>query len=52
MNKDDNIFGKLVYAKRACQACLDNEACLVDMHGLCYWASMVDTLRKRIKEDM
>jgi hypothetical protein len=44
------LFKKLEYAKNAVKAMLENEKCCVDFHGLTYWASEVERLRKEIKE--
>lgn len=44
------LFEKLEKAKNAVQSCLDKDGVLVDMHGLSYWASEVERLRKEIKE--
>lgn len=41
---------KLEYAKKAVTSTLANESCLVDMHGLAYWAGVVENLRKEIKQ--
>lgn len=41
---------ELEEAKKNAQTCLDNGECLVDMCGLSYWASRVETLRKEIKK--
>lgn len=38
----------LEYAKNAVRSCLENHNCLVDMHGLTYWAERVESLRKEI----
>lgn len=43
------LFEKLEYAKKAVDATLKDADCLVDFHGLEYWASEVDRLRKEIK---
>ena len=40
----------LEYAKKAVMSCLEHDGVLVDMHGLVYWASVVDRLRKEIKD--
>lgn len=37
-------------AKRAVLSCLKEDGVLVDMHGLEYWAGVVERLRKEIKE--
>ena len=42
-------FKKLQYAKNAVMSCLE-DGVLVDMHGLVYWAEVVERLRKEIKE--
>lgn len=41
---------ELEYAKKAVMSCLENCNTLVDMHGLEYWAGVVEKLRKEIKE--
>ena len=41
---------KLEYAKKAVVSCLEKYGVLVDMHGLEYWAGVVEILRKEIKE--
>ena len=43
---------KLEYAKKAVISCLENYSCLVDMHGLVYWANEVERLRKEIIENL
>lgn len=43
------LFTKLEYAKQAVLACLEKDGCSVDMHGLSYWAGVVEQLRKEIK---
>lgn len=41
---------ELGYAKKAVMRCLEYDGVLVDMHGLEYWAGVVERLRKEIKE--
>lgn len=41
---------ELRYAKKAVMRCLEYDGVLVDMHGLEYWAGIVERLRKEIKE--
>lgn len=41
---------ELEYAKKAVMSCLEHYNVLVDMHGLEYWAGVVERLRKEIKE--
>lgn len=43
-------FEELEYAKKAVISCLEHDGILVDMHGLEYWAGIVERLRKEIKE--
>lgn len=43
------LVKELEYAKKAVQATLDKEGCLVDWHGIAYWASEVERLRKEVK---
>ena len=40
----------LAYAKEAVLSIIKDSNCLVDMHGLVYWAQRVEELRKLIKE--
>lgn len=46
------LFERLEYAKKAVRTMLDKDGCLVDMHGLTYWAGEVERLRKEIKEKL
>lgn len=48
----NEVINDLVYARHACEECLKNADTLVDMHGLAYWASRVEQLRKEIKEQL
>ena len=41
---------ELEYAKKAVLSCLEKHNVLVDMHGLEYWAGVVERLRNEIKE--
>ena len=41
---------ELEYSKRAVLTCLEHDGTLVDMHGLEYWAGVVERLRKEIKD--
>jgi hypothetical protein len=41
---------RLEYAKKAVISCLEKYGVLVDMHGLEYWAGVVEKLRAEIKE--
>ena len=43
---------ELEKAKENVKSCLDNENCLVDFHGLAYWAGRVETLRQEIKNSL
>lgn len=43
-------FKELEYAKKAVMSCLEHDGTLVNMHGLEYWAGVVEILRKEIKE--
>ena len=40
----------LAYAKEAVLSIIRDCNCLVDMHGLVYWAKRVEDLRNQIKE--
>ena len=40
----------LAYAKEAVLSIIRDCNCLVDMHGLVYWAQRVEKLREEIKE--
>ena len=46
----ENKFEELEKAKKAVISCLEKDGVLVDMHGLEYWAGVVERLRKEIKE--
>lgn len=50
--KINELVEKLEKAKRATQTCLYDADCLVDFHGLSYWATEVERLRKLIKENL
>lgn len=41
---------QLEYAKKAVLSCLEKDGVLVDMHSLEHWASVVERLRKEIKD--
>ena len=43
---------KLDYAKKAVLAIIENANTLVDMHGLAYWAGVVENLREEIKKSL
>jgi hypothetical protein len=43
------LVEKLQYAKQSTLWLLEHESGLVDFHGLTYWASEVERLRKEIK---
>lgn len=45
-----DLFEKLEYAKKAVKSTLESENCLVDFHGLSYWASEVERSRSEIKK--
>lgn len=44
------VATELEQAKDAVRFCLEHESGLVDMHGLSYWAGVVERRRKEIKE--
>ena len=44
------VATELEKAKDAVRFCLEHEHGLVDMHGLSYWAGVVERRRKEIKE--
>ena len=50
MEELKNKIEELGKAKRAVESCLEKESVLVDMHGLSYWAGVVERLRQEIKE--
>ena len=52
MRDEDNMFKELMQAKENVSKLLGNADMLVDMHGLAYWASKVERLRKEIKEQL
>ena len=43
---------ELEYAKKAVQSMLDEGDCSIDMHGIGYWASVVERLREEIKSSL
>jgi hypothetical protein len=43
------LVEKLQYAKQSVLWLIEHESGLVDFHGLTYWASEVERLRKEIK---
>ena len=45
-----NKFEELEKAKKAVISRLEKDGVWVDMHGLEYWAGVVERLRKEIKE--
>ena len=45
-----DVDTELEKAKDAVRFCLEHEYGLVDMHGLSYWAGVVERRRKEIKE--
>ena len=49
MNK---LIEKLKVAKENVNTLLNNSNALIDMHGLSYWASVVERLRNEIKEQL
>lgn len=46
----ESKFKELEEAKKAVISCLEKDGVLVNMHGLEYWAGVVERLRKEIKE--
>jgi hypothetical protein len=46
------MFEQLQKAKENVKWLLDHENGLVDMHGLAYWAQVVERLRREIKETL
>ena len=44
------VATELEKAKDSVRFCLEHESGLVDMHGLSYWADVVERRRKEIKE--
>ena len=45
-----DVVAELDKAKDAVRFCLEHESGLVDMHGLAYWAGVVERLRIEIKK--
>ena len=45
----DELMKNLQYAKDAVRWLLDHESGMVDMHGLSYWAGVVERTRIEIK---
>ena len=52
MNELQSKIKELEEAKKAVLFCLNNDGGLVDMHGLAYWAEVVERLRKEIKKQL
>lgn len=52
MNELQSKIKELEEAKEAVQFCLDTAGGLVDMHGLAYWAEVVERLREEIKKQL
>ena len=50
MKELKNKINELEKAKKAVISILNDCNCLVDMHGLSYWAERVEKLRNEIKE--
>ena len=48
----EELIKKLEYATNAVQSCLKSTNCNVDMHGLSYWATEVEKLRKEIMQKL
>jgi Fe-S cluster assembly ATPase SufC len=42
-------YKQLLEAKENVKYLLDNPDSLIDMHGLAYWAKVVETLRQEVK---
>ena len=42
------LVESLDYAKDAVRACLESAGTLVDMHGLAYWAEVVERRRSKV----
>jgi hypothetical protein len=50
MNKElQDLLIKLETAKRNVKELLDSPESLIDMHGLSYWAEVVEQLREDVK---
>jgi hypothetical protein len=43
------LFEKLKYAKESVLWLVEHDSGMIDFHGLTYWASEVERLRKEIK---
>lgn len=52
MNELQSKIKELEKAKEAVLFCLNNPDGLVDMHGLAYWAEVVERLREEIKKQL
>ena len=48
----DKKIEELEKAKKAVKWLLENSEGLVDMHGLTYWAGVIERLRTEIKESL
>jgi len=46
------LIKDLEVAKENVKTLLNNSNALIDMHGLSYWASVVERLRNEIKEQL
>ena len=46
----DDIIKQLEIAKGNVRELLDNPDALIDLHGIAYWAGVVERLRNKIKE--
>jgi hypothetical protein len=49
---DTDVIEKLNTAKRNVSWLLDHESGLVDMHGLAYWAGVVERLRETVRASL
>lgn len=52
MNELQQKIKELEEAKKNVLFCLNNENGLADMHGLAYWAEVVERLRQEIKKQL
>ena len=48
----ETLIEQLTEAKRNVRWLLDHERGLVDMHGLAYWAGVVERLREKVRDSL
>ena len=48
----EELIKELEYAKQAVITIINSADTIVDMHGLAYWAGVVERLRNKIREKL